>query len=235
MRIRGLPPLSLLLLPAAAIPAQNSETQTQFWPEVDAYVHLNAKARLLFQYSATRRDDLHTYAEGQAAGFLDIYGLPALQSFDRMHSDKSKNKLLMFRAGYVFSKTPASSGKVTTEHTPTFLADLRFHLPFKLVVSERNRGDLRYINGVFTPRYRNRVKVERGFRTGRFELAPYGMAEAFYDWRYDAFNRYRYTGGGEWTLNRHIILDASYVRQRDTKSKPEFVNAIAAKLYVYFR
>jgi hypothetical protein len=108
-------------------------------------------------------------------------------------------------------------------------------VPGKILMSDRNRTDFRIIDGEYRPRYRNRLKVERNFKTGRFELNPYAHAEAFYDWHLKMFNRFRYTAGIEWTITRHIILESYYARQNDTAPSRRSVNALGAVAQFYFR
>ena len=56
----------------------------------------------------------------------------------------------------------------------------RAHLPASILVSDRSRIDLRWINGEFRWRYRNRLKLERTFRLKRFDFTPYAHAEVSY-------------------------------------------------------
>jgi len=57
----------------------------------------------------------------------------------------------------------------------------RFYFPKHVLITSRSRGDLRFLDGVFTPRFRQRLKLERTFELKRTALTPYGQAEAFYD------------------------------------------------------
>jgi Protein of unknown function (DUF2490) len=215
--------------------AQSSNTREEFWPELDAYVRLNEKSRLFFQYSATREKDLMTKADGQIGGFLDVYMLPVFRRRLREDPDASRDKFLMFRVGYAYSPTPSGSSTPSTEHIPTIAATGRAPLPWGSILSDRNRGDLRFVNGVFTPRYRNRLRIERTVKQGRFLLTPYIDAEVFYDWRYDAFNEFRYSAGMNWSVARFLAVEGYYTRERDTKSSPEYVNAAGVKVQFYFR
>jgi hypothetical protein len=226
---------ALLFVFACLVRAGASDTESQFWPEIDVYVHLNAVSRLYLTYSATREHDLADYANGQTGIFYDFYTLPILRRELGEHPDKSRGKLLMFRGGYTYTLTPESNGHNKIENTATFLADARVPLKNGLLLIERNRGDLRFIDGAYTPRYRNRLRLERRTQVGRLDFIPYAQVEVFYDWKYDAFAPWRYSLGSEFRLNRHIILEGNYTRQRNTKSSPEYVNALALTLQLYFR
>lgn len=215
--------------------AQNS-TRNESWPEVDAYVGLNDKSRLFFQYSGTRQDELRTYADGQVGGFFEFYTLPLLRRRLREQPDASRDKLLMFRVGYAYYRSPAGGdAKASISHIPTIEATSRFPLPLGMLLSDRNRGDLRMMNGEFAPRYRNRLKFERAFEVRPFLLTPYADTEVFYDWRYDKFNEVRYAGGVEWSITHFLMIDLYYTRQHTTTSSPKFVNALGGKLEFYLR
>jgi hypothetical protein len=226
--------LAVTLALAGLMHAQEADTPSEFWPETDVFWKLNNKTRMFFMYAATKQDNRATYADGSFGVHFDYFGLRTLRPL-LIHPDKSRNQLAMFRAGYLVTRIPGSDGKNSTEHMPTFEAHARAPLPWGLLVTDRNRFDLRFVNGVFTPRYRNRLKIERSLKKGWFELTPYGHAEAFYDWRWDKFHRFRFAAGAEWTLTSMIVVEAFYLRQRDTMSSPPHVNAIGAALQLYFK
>jgi hypothetical protein len=39
----------------------------------------------------------------------------------------------------------------------------------------------------------------------------------------------------EWTIARWVVLEGYYLRQKDWRSSPQFVNAIGATLQIYIR
>jgi hypothetical protein len=64
---------------------------------------------------------------------------------------------------------------------------VRALLPWGINLWNRNRGDLKFVNGLFNPVYRNRLQFEKPLKTGRLGLIAYAYAEAFYDTRYGKF------------------------------------------------
>ncbi|MGH9629788.1 MAG: DUF2490 domain-containing protein [Bryobacteraceae bacterium] len=214
--------------------AQIPETPEEFWPEIDVFWKLNNKSRIFMLYGVTKKDNRATYADGSLGVHIDYFGLRALRPH-LLHPDKSRNQLAMFRAGYLITRIPSPDGKTSTEHMPTFEAHARAPLPWGLLATDRNRWDLRFVDGVFTPRYRNRLKIERTVKKGWLELTPYAHAEAFYDWRWDKFHRFRYAAGAEWTITSMFVFEAYYLGQRDTTGSPPHVNAIGAALQFYLR
>jgi len=216
--------------------AQESSSRQEFWPEVDLYLKLNQRSRLVFTYSATREDNLQTYAEGLSGAYMDYYALPWLRSKLRQHADASRDKFLMFRIGYLFSRTPSTIRSAAgNEHTIRLEATTRFPLPWGLLLTDRNRGDLQWVNGAPKPRYRNRAQMERSFLVRHFDVRPYGSAEVFYDWQYDKFDRVRFAAGVEVSVWRFLVIDGYYLRQHTTTSSPRFVNAMGLKMHIYLR
>jgi hypothetical protein len=227
--------IAFVLVPLLwAISVQADDTRTEFWPECDVFLKLNEKSRLCFFYSATKLDDRQTYSDGSVAGYFDFYALPLFRRRLRAQADAAKSKLFMIRAGYVFTRTPSDSPDPFGEHTPTLEVHGRWLFSLALLLTDRSRVDLRFVDGDYRPRYRNRLKLEHTFKAGWLELTPYSHAEAFYDWRYDKFHRFRYAVGAEMALGRHLVFESYYLRQRDTVSSPHHVNAIGAAMQLYF-
>jgi hypothetical protein len=219
---------------AGAFPIYAQDTRTEFWPVVDVYQKLNERSRLFFLYSATKLDNRQTYADGSFGFHFDYYAGRTLRP-RIMFRDATKNQLVLFRSGYQFTRTPGDAGHSVSEHTAIIEGHARVPLPLRIFASNRNRVDLRFVNGTFTPRYRNRLKVERTFKLRRFELTPYVHAEAFYDWRWNKFNRVRYSGGMEWAITSFLVLEGYSLMQRDTKSSPEYVYATGVALQFYLK
>jgi len=224
--------LFAVLSPSLA--AQESDSTGETWPEFDVFVKLNQKSRLFVMYSATKQENLGTYADGQTGVHIDFYGLSALRKRAIDYFDAARAKSLMVRAGYLYSRPRNNSGSAG-EHMALMEATGRAHLRGELLLSDRNRLDLRWVEGNPRHRYRNRLKLERTFKAGRFELTPYAHAEVFYDLRNREWSRFRYAGGSEWAITKRIVFEAYYLRQNTWASKPQFVNAAGLALQFYFR
>jgi hypothetical protein len=224
----------VLLMGQLGAQAPKAKAFDQFWPETDVFVRLNDSSRLFFLWAGTRTEEAG-YTDGQAGAHVDLF-LPPFLFKDRAskHPDIARNKFLTVRLGYLFGRTPGGYADPFTEHTPTAEANSRFFVG-SLVLTNRNRGDFRFVNGVFTPRYRNRIKVEGTIPLGRLALTPYAHAEAFYDWRYNAFHRFRYTAGGELQLTGRIVIESYYLRQVDSRSEQRAENIAGLALQIYLR
>jgi len=224
----------LLLLYPVSLRAQ--DTSNEFWPEFNVFLKLNEKSRLFFLYSATKLDARQTYSDGSFGAHLDLYAVPLLgrRVSLRNRADIARSKSFMVRVGYLFTRTPSESSDPFSEHTPTVETHWRFPLPGSLLLTDRNRVDLRIKDGNYQPRYRNRLKLERTFKAGRLDVTPYAHAEAFYDWKFNKFHRFRYAAGAEVSFGRHVVFESYYLRQRDTVTSPPHLNAIGSALQFYW-
>lgn len=203
-------------------------TQTQWLPEVDTYLTLSARLRVsLF---AQRTDDGDTYDSLQVGPNLDITLRSLRGKRQTQGNDSSKRKFLTFRAGYryVHNSGKADEQRGILELTP------RYYLPGSLLLSDRNRADLRDISGVFSWRYRNRGTLERDFRIGRLALTPYLRGELYYDSRYGVWNKNSYGFGVIFPAGRHLELEPYFQHENDSRSSPAHVNALGFKLSLYF-
>jgi hypothetical protein len=224
--------VAILVMAATALCA--GDWYDQIWPETDIFVGTGEHSRLFFLIAGTRTKQ-DGYTDGQLGAHLDFFVAPLRKSRATRRPDIAREKFLMIRTGYLFGRTPANSPNPFTEHT--FLMEMtpRYFLPKGILLSDRNRGDLRFVNGEFLPRYRNRMKFERTFQLGRRAFTPYAHAEVFYDWRYDAFTRQRYTAGGEFEVNKRVVLEGYYLRQEDSRASEKGTNVVGLALQLYFR
>lgn len=206
----------------------------QVWPEAKIYIKTSSTSRVYLQYASTR-DSRYGYSDGQFGAHMDFYFSPLWKGRQLRHPDVSRSKMLMIRAGYYLDKTPSNSPDPFTEHGALFEVTPRFFLPKRILVENRIRGDFRFIDGVFTPRFRNRVRIERTFPLPHTSLTPYSEFEPFYDWRYNSFHRQRYSAGAEVLLHKRFVLEGYYLRQHDSQSSKEWTDVIGFVLQFYLR
>jgi hypothetical protein len=206
----------------------------EFWPEIDVFIKLSDQARIYALYTATRQENLNTYSDGQIGIHLDIYGIRPLVKKVIQRIDSSRSKSLMVRIGYLYSHPKNNSGSAT-EYMPTIEATGRAHLPHDWLLSDRNRMDLRWVNGDPRHRYRNRLKLERTVDIGRFQLTPYAHGELFYEFRQRGWTRFRYAAGAEFSVTKRVVLEGYYLRQNTWASVPQFVNALGLAVQIYIR
>jgi len=157
----------------------------QGWPEVDTYLRLNSNMRVSFFASATRENRMGTSA---SLGPNFDYYLKSLHKLRRIavfSRDESKARVLKLRAGYRYVPSPGGP----TENR--WLGEATGNLPFvkRVLLSDRNRVELRFIDGNFSWRYRNRITAERTLAIRNYHFNPYIRAEVYYDSRYSKWSR----------------------------------------------
>jgi hypothetical protein len=203
----------------------------QSWPEVDTYLSLNSNVRVSFYAALTREN-----AEGSSAEIgpnIDLFFKPLvkLKRITVFELDQSKSRPVMLRLSYRY--LPAVAGP--TEHRVGVEATGRYPLIRGTLLSDRNRADLRYIDGVFSWRYRNRLSVERTFSLRSFHFAPYLRAEVFYDSRFEKWSRTALTAGSTFPIGKHFELEWYYEHHNDTANPPNRqVDGLGYVLSMYF-
>lgn len=234
MRIRsGLWLLWILTTCHLLASGQESVTRNESWPEVNVYVNIDPKVRLFLIGTASKSVEDGEILRGDA--YEAQFGV---------HVDYMPKNYLSLRTGYRFG-TSVGGHEDFKEHRVLAEQTLRKRLPSDVLLSDRNREDFRFINGDFSFRYRNRVTLEREFQISRRRMiSPYASAEAFFDTRYDVWNKTRFAFGAQLNLTkgplkelmpRHqTLLDVYYMRVHDTRSSTTYVNGLGIVLSLYF-
>ena len=236
MKTRPLILVAALALLAWAPPvrAQEETTRGEFWPEIDAWVGLGEGSRLYFLATVARNKD-ENLREGMVGAHVDFF-LKPINPRRRARLDGPdliKRRYLAFRAGYRYAWDVNDSAGYQ-EHRVLFEITGRTPATGGFVLINRNRLDLRDVNGERSWRYRNRTRLERDIALDSRAATPYAMIEFGYDSRYDVWNRQRYFAGIEWPIGKTPILDTYYCRQNDSRSSIAHVNAFGLALNLFF-
>lgn len=213
--------------------AQESVTRNESWPEVNVYLNINSQVRLFLLGTASKSVEDGEILRGDA--YEAQFGV---------HVDYMPRKYLSLRTGYRFG-TSIGGHEDFKEHRVLAEQTLRKRIPKDMWLSDRNREDFRFINGDFSFRYRNRLTLEREFQIFRKRMiSPYASAEAFFDTRYDAWNKTRFAVGAQLSLRKgplkelvpkhQTVLDVYYMRVHDTRSSTTYVNGLGIVLAFYF-
>jgi hypothetical protein len=145
-----------------------------------------------------------------------------------------RNKYLTMRGGYRY-QTGLSGASTNTGNIGILEITSRYRLPGQLVISDRNRGEFRFIKRQsFYTRYRNRLQLERDIQYHWLKFTPYVYDEIFYNSRYAQWTPNRYAMGIQFPVGRHVILEPYYMRQNSSHSNPPHINALGFKLNLYF-
>ena len=206
---------------------------SQVWPELSTFVKVNDRMRLYFLATTVKEGRDSTSAEiGPNADFYlsPIRNPKHLAGF---RLDESKNRFLLLRIGYRY--LPTFGGDDPNENRGVFEATARYPLSGGVLVSNRNRMDLRFIAGDQSWRYRNRVSLERELSLGPLRVNPYARFELFYDSRVARWSRTESVAGASFPVGRWEP-EAYYDYQHDTAgSSNRTVHAVGAVVNVYFR
>jgi len=207
---------------------------TPVWPEVDAYVTLNNTVRL-FLLATTVQENKDT-TEGEFGVNVDFRTKPFRRRPALMFRlDESKNSVLTLRGGYRY--LPSYTGG-STENRAVLEATARYPLMAffgDVLVSDRNRVDVRVIAGDYSWRYRNRLSVEKEFSIGRVRMNPYARFELYYDSRFEKWSRTEWMVGSSSPVTSYLELEAYFDYQNDTSASPSRqTKALGAVVALYF-
>src|SRR5262249_28101692 len=158
--------------------------------------------RLRFVEYLTRATEAADNTRGHLEVNLDIGLKPLISGKLRNPPNTHRGKDLFLKVGYAYIPT-FDDRKV---HEILLEVTARCPLPMDILLSDRNRGDLRWVNGVFSTRYRNRLGVERDFEIRSVKFTPYATAEAFYDLSKDLWDRVEFSAGVEVPLGKHPVI-----------------------------
>jgi hypothetical protein len=201
-------------------PAEAEDTTTEFWPELRVWIPVVPSTRILFDATHTRDSQTGDPVNAELAAYV--------------HYALDKN--IGFRGGVSYSeKPPATAGE---GHSTSRLFALMFYYiwyPGEGVrIENRVRADLGNDNGADYQRYRDRLRLKVQTHVWGHEVTPYTNLEAYYDTRYDSFNRWRFELGFQTPVGRCQCADinAYFGRQRDTEPSLKYTNGIGIKLEV---
>jgi hypothetical protein len=223
--------LLALLGSGFAVPARAGDTQTDFLPELNAYLKLTTTTRLFLLGSLTQPlSDGST--EGEAGVHLDLTLKPILRR-ELRRATWERERYLWVRFGYRLLGTLGYTDDPSMEHRGILEVTARLPLPAEIWLVNRGRVDLRDVDGDFSSRLRYRLGIERQFTVWDRALVPYAQAEIFFDTRYDGISRQRYQVGVEIELTAHWRIESYYRRHEDRQPSRKHENGIGLVLKYY--
>jgi hypothetical protein len=212
--------------------AQSSTTETQVWPEADFHVQLQDNLRIL-ALTGLQQADGYPYRQWYGGAGLGYQFKPILR--DHLQNiDPDKEHYLLIGGGYEFYRT-VQSGKLKYEDRVTFEVQPSFRPLSRLLVRDRNRVEFRWVDGVYSTRYRNMLSIETDILAHGFRFTPFASAEAFYDAPKRSWNEEYYTTGVQLPYKRVLMLETYYRRENCPTCKPVHWNVAGATLNFYFR
>lgn len=203
----------------------------QFLPEVDAHLKLNSSFRAYLEAKDDRDGgDPHQFAIGPS---IQLYLKPLikLKEVTKFDLDDTKSRFLVLETGYRYITAPDAppENRLLTAATLNLPLSAGFH------VSDRNRADLDWQNGIFTWRYRNKLTLDRTFSVYSYHLIPYVAGEGYYESQYGKWSTTALYLGSLFPVGKHVQFNAYYEHENNTGKHPnQQVNAVGLALYVYF-
>jgi hypothetical protein len=207
--------VSLLLIPGAS--RVLSAQSTELWPEVDVLWQPAEHQRTMLELSMSTEHE-GTKREGTVGIYQDYAWLP--------------RGYLRGGYRYTFSIRDASyrESRLVGELV------LGSNVARRLRLVNRARTELRWVNGEYSYRLRDRLHLQRMPRDSRGRAyAPYGTFEAYYDSRFGAIARLAGRVGTEMRLEGRTLLDVYIARQNNLRSTPQYVNALGMTLKLVMR
>ena len=216
MRSRlGVGGIALLVL-AATRGAGAQDVANEVWPEIDIYFHPARHQRTFLEIStSTEREG--TKREGTVGLYQDYLWLPrgfvrAGYRYTRSLRDDS------YRESRGVLEGTVGGGPIT-----------------KVRVLNRTRLELRWVNGGYSYRVRDRIQVQYGMQNTGMRLTPYGTVEAYWDSQYEAISRIGGRVGSEGRINGLLGWDLYLARQNNRRTTPKYVNALGIVAKLTFR
>jgi hypothetical protein len=211
-----------------------ADDKNPFWPEADFFVKLSANTRLLLMTAATDNRD-EPKSKYEIGAYLDIF-VPRFKPVLFRHisdMDQSRHQRITIQVGYRFSHTWGAD-PAQIEHRLQTDASFRWLFPYEILAGDRNRFEYRFVNGNYSWRYRNQLKVSREFKV-YIPLIPYASSELFYDSQYQTISRYRYEAGVTVQTGKVWALVPYYARQKSLAPSQPSINAFGLTVQAYFQ
>jgi len=181
-----------MVLAATRGAGQEGSHASEFDPSVWVLIELNEHTRLDLYTGRERSQELDS-SKGKVGVGVSVRVRPIFNLFDEDDPDKKYTLVL----GTVFEHSKTSeAGESRTENKIALDAWGRwaFKKP-KILVTNRNRLEFRWVNGDYHLRYRNWLFAERPIRINKYKVSPFVGTEPFWDQRYQKFNLFRFMGG----------------------------------------
>lgn len=224
--------LSIIVVLCLLLGGSAAQAQTeQYWPEIDTYIGINSHMR--FSLFAAKTKEEKTTTDGEIGPNFDFYfqRLREIKSPTGMRLDQSKSRRMMFRIGYRYLPSTGS-----TTNRLFFEVTGRHYFKSGLLIADRNRGEVNFVEGESYWRYRNRISFERTLEIAGYEFTPYARAEFYYDSRYSKFSRTALDAGCVFPFWQRFEFEPYYEHQNDTAKSPNRqVDAFGIVLSMYFR
>jgi hypothetical protein len=222
----------LLLLVDSNILGQTPGTGKELWPKLNVAVEIAPKTRI--QVWGQKQDGEDFDFNEWKVGAIVSYRMKRIVKPHRRDIDEVNEHNLVLGAGYEYLQTDQEDStkrehRIILQSTPRYLHDTG------LLLQDQNRVELRWVNGNFSARYRNKLIVQRGFKLDNVSFTPYASGELFYDGNHHSWNQNQYAFGVQLPFRKHLMLDIYYLRQNCTTCNQDPLNVLGVTLNLYLK
>lgn len=226
----AIPILALDVCAPTKLLAQDAGTSEAFWPKLSVrYQWPSSLSQTV--YSQFKTDAGSQSTQWSAGTDLDLQA----KRFARPHLvniDPSKEHVLVLGIGYEYLDTQGGASP-KYENRLKAQATGRHRVGEAVLIEDRNRFEFRWVNGGYSSRYRNRLRVEVDLHQESFRYSPYVSAEVFYSWATNSWNEQQYTVGIQWPHRQLWVLDTYYLRQNCSTCSPQHLNVAGVSLGLF--
>jgi hypothetical protein len=224
--------LVIPLLIAGRARAQTPAAENEVWPKVSASFELRPQTRLQVFGELQNGEDF-PYIQWKVGAMIN-YRMKRILHRGETGIDEEDEHRLVFGAGYEYLQTTPSD-KVKRENRITVQGTGRHRPGAGFLLTDRNRVEFRWVNGVYDFRYRNKLTFNRAFRVNKFRFTPYASGELFWDRNHHSWNENQFSFGVQLPYKNRLMLDTYYLHQNCTTCSQQHINVFGLTLNIYFR
>jgi hypothetical protein len=186
-------------------------------PESALYMTHNKIFRSRFAAGLIYRTEEGDFSSGTLEYDLDVGLLPFFRRYVFKDPNIEKAQRVTTRLGFAY--LPDFRDGETSFDESRGIVEVTARFPFggSWLLSDRNKGDFRWINGDYSARYRNRLRLEHSMALRAVKFSPYVNAEAYYDFKSEEWSRADVTLGAEFPWRWSTVLEwyVTHYRNRD--------------------
>lgn len=224
--------LVLLMLTVSMAQAQTPAAEIEVWPKLSVSVELRPQTRLEIFGQRQNGEDF-PYLQWNV-GAMVSYRMKRIVRRHETDIDDENEHVLVLGAGYEYLQT-TQSGNTKRENRIVFQGTGRHRPGAGFLLTDRNRIEFRWVNGVYDFRYRNKFTVNRAFRVDKVRLTPYASGELFWDRNHHSWNENQYSFGVQLPYKQRLMLDTYYLHQNCTTCSQQHINVLGLTLNLYFK
>jgi hypothetical protein len=222
--------ICLSLVCVAAVEAQTPNADPQVWPAVNVNVELRDKTRLQLTQGLEAGD---TYRKWTTAAMLS-YRMKRLLIPSRRENDEENLHVLVIAGGYEYLHA-SQNGKTKNENRIALSGTGHFTPGGGFLLTDRNRIEFRWVDGVYDFRYRNKVVIDHHLKVGEFSFTPYASGELFHDRNHHSWNENHYAFGSQFPYKKLLMVDTYYLHKNCTTCDPTSVNVVGLTLNLFLK